>query len=231
MNDIDPEEVRREPPVMQHHAAPTCDGWWWVSVHGGEWQMKCVVGKTVWQNAQGESWRMSYSGWNARWVGPLLPPDTTEPAPDVHSIGYPETVENVYDDAALNMARHQGCVDGWRRGRRDMQAQIDENKRLRDEINRVQNAYQNGCRDLIATHQAQIDAAVADCEQRCATQLADYISRAADDERVRIDAAVAKEREACAKECERIVSGIGSATAAFPVRVCASQIRARSVKG
>jgi hypothetical protein len=43
--------------------------------------MKCVVGKTVWQNAQGESWRMSYSGWNARWVGPLLPPDTTEPAP------------------------------------------------------------------------------------------------------------------------------------------------------
>ena len=69
------------PPTAQHHAAPTCDGWWWVSVHGGEWQMKCVVGKTVWQNAQGESWRMSYSGWNARWVGPLLPPDTTEPAP------------------------------------------------------------------------------------------------------------------------------------------------------
>ena len=46
-----------------------------------------------------------------------------------------------------------------------------------------------------------------------------------------LDAAVAAEREECAKECERIVSGIGSATAAFPVRVCASQIRARSAKG
>jgi hypothetical protein len=47
-----------------------------------------------------------------------------------------------------------------------------------------------------AEMQSKIDAAVADCERRCATQLADHISRAADDERVRIDAAVAREREA-----------------------------------
>lgn len=55
-----------------------------------------------------------------------------------------------------------------------------------------------GCSPMItevSDVQAQIDAAVADCERRCATQLADHISRAADDERVRIDAAVAAERE------------------------------------
>lgn len=94
-------------PTAQHHDAPTCDGWWWVSVHGGEWQMKCVVGKTVWQNSQGKSWRMSYSGWNARWVGPLLPPDTTEHAYEPHANGCPA---NWYDPCNCgafdrNMAR------------------------------------------------------------------------------------------------------------------------------
>lgn len=45
------------------------------------------------------------------------------------------------------------------------------------------------------------------------------------------DAAVAREREECARECERIAGGKGMSAAAFSARVCASNIRARSAKG
>lgn len=53
---------------------------------------------------------------------------------------------------------------------------------------------------------------------------------AAPDVQAQIDAAVAREREECAKECERIASGKGASAAAFSARVCASNIRARSEK-
>lgn len=56
-------------PVMQHHAAPTCDGWWWAG-DGVGWRTVYVTLKT-------DKWHSCYD----RWVGPLLPPDTTEPAP------------------------------------------------------------------------------------------------------------------------------------------------------
>ena len=71
--------LREQPaPVMQHHAAPTCAGGWYV------------------RNGDDEPWRLveiSQEHWRkqigtrayAQYYGPLLPPDTTEPAPDVQA--------------------------------------------------------------------------------------------------------------------------------------------------
>lgn len=66
------------PPTAQHHAAPTCDGWWWARYHG--WHPDPVRGTWVAvkvTNLNSPGWRTRYD----RYVGPLLPPDTTEPAP------------------------------------------------------------------------------------------------------------------------------------------------------
>lgn len=82
-------------PVMQHHAAPTCDGWWFVrtgddSDEGGEWMVVEVVEREIWHERGDYPARrvlLIGTGDEAqldefdRWVGPLLPPDTTEPAP------------------------------------------------------------------------------------------------------------------------------------------------------
>ena len=160
--DMDAEDVRESlsdiiasvpRPTAQHHDAPTCLGWWWAR-RQGTWEAVRVTG---WGAGHADrhvamvSRAGSYTGAVVdRWVGPLLPPDTTEPAPDV---------------LAVKLCNCGKCCPG----------------------------------PLYSQHER--------------------------------DAAVAAEREECAKECERIVSGIGSATAAFPVRVCASQIRARSAKG
>jgi hypothetical protein len=74
------------PPTAQHHAAPTCDGWWWakMSPDEGEWHVVEVISN----NDTGARW-CEMTGLSAGldiesltlWVGPLLPPDTTEPAP------------------------------------------------------------------------------------------------------------------------------------------------------
>ena len=76
------------PPTAQHHAAPTCDGWWWARhSFNRRWEAVLYVydgnqeepEQYVVLNGQEEG--RDVSEFDA-WVGPLLPPDTTEPAPD-----------------------------------------------------------------------------------------------------------------------------------------------------
>ena len=75
-------------PTAQHHAAPTCDGWWWARhSFNRRWEAVLYVydgnqeepEQYVVLNGQEEG--RDVSEFDA-WVGPLLPPDTTEPAPD-----------------------------------------------------------------------------------------------------------------------------------------------------
>lgn len=77
------------PPTAQHHAAPTCDGWWWARhSFNRRWEAVLYVydgnqeepEQYVVLNGQEEG--RDVSEFDA-WVGPLLPPDTTEPAPEV----------------------------------------------------------------------------------------------------------------------------------------------------
>ena len=75
------------PPAAQHHDAPTCDGWWWARhSFNRRWEAVLYVydgnqeepEQYVVLNGQEEG--RDVSEFDA-WVGPLLPPDTTEPAP------------------------------------------------------------------------------------------------------------------------------------------------------
>lgn len=75
------------PPTAQHHDAPTCDGWWWARhSFNRRWEAVLYVydgnqeepEQYVVLNGQEEG--RDVSEFDA-WVGPLLPPDTTEPAP------------------------------------------------------------------------------------------------------------------------------------------------------
>lgn len=77
------------PPTAQHHDAPTCDGWWWARhSFNRRWEAVLYVydgnqeepEQYVVLNGQEEG--RDVSEFDA-WVGPLLPPDTTEPAPEV----------------------------------------------------------------------------------------------------------------------------------------------------
>lgn len=75
-------------PVMQHHAAPTCVGWWWAR-RKGKWEAVRVTGWGA--GSQDRHVAMveragSFTGAVCdAWVGPLLPPDTTEPAPKLET--------------------------------------------------------------------------------------------------------------------------------------------------
>lgn len=96
--DMDAEDVRESlsdiiasvpRPTAQHHDAPTCLGWWWAR-RQGTWEAVRVTG---WGAGHADrhvamvSRAGSYTGAVVdRWVGPLLPPDTTEPAPDVQAV-------------------------------------------------------------------------------------------------------------------------------------------------
>lgn len=116
-------------------------------------------------------------------------------APDVHPTGYPATVENIYNDPALNMARHQGRIEGWRRAlneRPDMQALLEEEMRLRDKACAAHQAaaYARGKSDV----QAQIDAAVAREREKW---MAD---------RQRLKAALARPCISCGYKSKQIVS-------------------------
>ena len=95
--DMDAEDVRESlsdiiasvpRPTAQHHAAPTCDGWWWARhSFNRRWEAVLYVydgnqeepEQYVVLNGQEEG--RDVSEFDA-WVGPLLPPDTTEPAPE-----------------------------------------------------------------------------------------------------------------------------------------------------
>lgn len=96
--DMDAEDVRESlsdiiasvpRPTAQHHDAPTCDGWWWARhSFNRRWEAVLYVydgnqeepEQYVVLNGQEEG--RDVSEFDA-WVGPLLPPDTTEPAPEV----------------------------------------------------------------------------------------------------------------------------------------------------
>ena len=73
-------------PTAQHHDAPTCVGWWWAR-RKGKWEAVRVTGWGA--GSQDRHVAMveragSFTGAVCdAWVGPLLPPDTTEPAPEV----------------------------------------------------------------------------------------------------------------------------------------------------
>ena len=93
--DMDAEDVRESlsdiiasvpRPTAQHHDAPTCDGWWWARhSFNRRWEAVLYVydgnqeepEQYVVLNGQEEG--RDVSEFDA-WVGPLLPPDTTEPA-------------------------------------------------------------------------------------------------------------------------------------------------------
>lgn len=125
---------------------------------------------------------------------PLLPPDTTPPAPTGHyhdEAGYDASCCKP-EDRTTTPAPDVQAQDDDLIARLRNRAKVSDHEHLA-EVAKVD--VDEVCRRL-SDVQAQIDAAVAACEQRCATQLADYVSRAADDERVRTAAAVAREREA-----------------------------------
>lgn len=92
-----PSMVDLPAPVVQHHAEPTCDGWWWARERKTQaWQMARVAFPRPSPRGDDVLIPSPVSGFsntlrNRRdfdaWVGPLLPPDTagvaeTPPCPD-----------------------------------------------------------------------------------------------------------------------------------------------------
>lgn len=74
-------------PEAQHHDAPTCDGWWWARMPGLPFGLVYIEERSD----DGRKAlmldckiRFDLDMFDA-WIGPLLPPDTTEPAPEVKS--------------------------------------------------------------------------------------------------------------------------------------------------
>lgn len=71
-------------PQLQHHDAPTCEGWWWAR-RKGKWEAVRVTGWGA--GSQDRHVAMveragSFTGAVCdAWIGPIMPPDTTEPAP------------------------------------------------------------------------------------------------------------------------------------------------------
>ena len=221
--DLDAIIATVEPPVMQHHAAPTCDGWWWAYGEGG-WQAICVEtfddGSRSCLNCGAGVDPRDYDLWV-----PLLPPDTTEsvpvapPTPGLdpeevrRALEFRERANDLVYPALAAAARE------WLRLREqpapDVQAQIAS---LSEQIH-----------DMRRAHQAQIDAIKAENEH-WRTTAKDRISTALADEMVR--EAVAREREECAKIAEQVWdSGNEGAHGGEQANRTAAAIRARSAKG
>lgn len=111
-------------PVMQHHAAPTCDGQWWARfTDDGDWMSVDVGPAGLFIAGRAEPMRADDFD---RWVGPLPPPDTTEPAPEVQAqiecrrCGAPATMHLCEED----YDRHHW--EAHAAGRQQAQAQIEE---------------------------------------------------------------------------------------------------------
>ena len=301
--DMDAEDVRESlsdiiasvpRPTAQHHDAPTCLGWWWAR-RQGTWEAVRVTG---WEAGHADRHvtmvSRSYTGAVVdRWVGPLLPPDTTEPAPDVqaHCVGCGHAAHALDCSEQGCLCPHSTDVQaykemyecGYEAGRDEVQAQAEWCARLPDgsgaavvsfplpdnhwltaEHENVppmpfrmgtddprRTEWKNAIRDAgkYAVRCATMNGADNDFDpdalvQNLVVGMIGYFTPDgfssdawANPEQptpailTDTDAAVAREREECARECERIAGGKGMSAAAFSARVCASNIRARSAKG
>ena len=155
--DMDAEDVRESlsdiiasvpRPTAQHHDAPTCDGWWWARhSFNRRWEAVLYVydgnqeepEQYVVLNGQEEG--RDVSEFDA-WVGPLLPPDTTEPAPDVqaHCVGCGHAAHALDCSEQGCLCPHSTDVQaykemyecGYEAGRDEVQAQAEWCARLPD---------------------------------------------------------------------------------------------------
>jgi hypothetical protein len=202
-------------PEAQHHDSPTCDGWWWAHDEYG-WN---VVQLTT--DSRGGTKRVWCAGAEVecdptdfdRWVGPLQPPDTTTPAPDVQA--------QVILDCGDNSCRFATNKGGMRTNGRCRcfenagfgPSAVGAALKMLPEIARLR------------AQLAQIDATRGQTEK----SLTDYLDRARDDEYQRIDAAVARERERIIElvEIKRAKFNIGT-RASLALSDVLDQIRARS---
>jgi hypothetical protein len=239
------------PPTAQHHAAPTCDGWWWakMSPDEGEWHVVEVISN----NDTGARW-CEMTGLSAGldiesltlWVGPLLPPDTTEPAPMMRCRKEPHEARGGYLHAEDDDTPYY--VDGLRycgrchhfldegESHRAAPAPVatptpdidpeEVRRRLDDAFDWRDRPIHAAAREYLRLREQPAPDVQAvklcNCGKCCPGPLYSQHER---------DAAVAREREECARECERIAGGKGMSAAAFSARVCASNIRARGAKG
>lgn len=106
-------------PEAQHHDAPTCNGWWWARhSFNRRWEAVLYVydgnqeepEQYVVMNGQEEGRDVSEFD---RWVGPLLPPDTTTPAPDVQAQIDATKAEIARLEAVLRWTHTTYCPGGY----------------------------------------------------------------------------------------------------------------------
>ena len=201
------EAIPEPEPDVQHHDAPTCGGWWWARFREDS---GFVPGWHVIEIAKSNNGLIAakVSGWIAAadaWVGPLLPPDTTKPAPDVQVVTF-RTVE--LDDVAhraLRQAAQDVLDEAPTIQTPDVQAQIDADDGV---------CPRHGC---AVCEECAIDAAVA---------------REREEHPVLCDVLMIADEMAADIDCEKTPGGLehmGDVREWF--RDAAAEIRARSAKG